>query len=166
MIYRALSLHQPHATLIAHGIKTIETRTRRTHIRGDVLICSARNYERKVREECSKYYLEKISPVHPMYNTFGRALALVELYDCVPLKEGMRKDAALLDEHDIEGRWAYMLRNIRPVQGVFHVTGRQGFFNVDSEKTWAGRNQISLKKAFTERDFQRIEREHKGYYRK
>lgn len=35
---RVISLHQPRASLLVHGIKTIETRSRPTHVRGRVLI--------------------------------------------------------------------------------------------------------------------------------
>ena len=164
MRYRALSLHQPHALLIAEGIKTIETRSKRTHIRGDVLICAAQKCNAEIRAEIQEYRQTQILHTH-RYSTihYGKAMALVEIYDCVPLKEEMRADAALLYNHDIEGKWAYMLRNIRPVRGIYTVKGRQGFFFVDSEQV-CRMDAIPLESAYTDEDLQRITRERKRYY--
>jgi hypothetical protein len=44
MEYRAISLHQPWASLVALGIKRYETRSWSTKFRGKLLICSAKKY--------------------------------------------------------------------------------------------------------------------------
>ncbi len=70
---KALSLIQPWATLVASGNKTIETRTYRTHYRGDLLICASKT----------------VSPEHPELSAEmfpkGVALCIVRLVDCVPM---------------------------------------------------------------------------------
>jgi hypothetical protein len=58
--WKAISLKQPWANLVATGKKTIETRTWPTKYRGDLIICSSQN--------------PKIEP-------YGKALCIVELYD-------------------------------------------------------------------------------------
>lgn len=40
---KALTVHQPNAGLIAHGVKRVENRSRRTHYRGPLLIHASKN---------------------------------------------------------------------------------------------------------------------------
>ena len=156
MKHLALSLWQPHASLIAEGVKLIETRSKKINLRGDVLICSAQRLDASVREEIKAYKnLGLLEPSFNLSNAFGKAIAMVEIYDCVPMTEELRKDAALLETHAIEGKWGYLLRNIRPVRGVYAVKGGRGFFYVDSEDICRMPN-IPLYSAYTEGDLQRI----------
>lgn len=69
---KALSLHEPYASLIACGSKTEEYRSWKTNYRGDLLICAS-SYQSNV--------WKNILPV-------GVALAVVTLDDCLPDDDG------------------------------------------------------------------------------
>lgn len=107
MEYRAISLHQPWANLVADGKKTIETRFWHTQVRGDLLICSTKNP--RVGE-----------------GPFGYALCVVELYRCWNM-EGKDAEAACIEFHP--DRYSWFLRDLRKFREPFPVTGRQGFFS-------------------------------------
>ena len=72
--FKAISLKQSYASLVASGKKTIETRKWKTKYRGDLLICSS-----------------KTPNIYPA----GFALCIVELYDIEPMKEEHEKDACI-----------------------------------------------------------------------
>ena len=107
---KALSLHQPWASMIAIGTKTIETRRWKTNYRGDLLICSTK-----------KPYFD------PM--RCGYALCIVNVFDCVPMTLD-HTAAACCDVYP--GAWSWFLNDIRKIK-PFPVTGRQGFYEVDFE---------------------------------
>lgn len=84
---RALTLHQPWATLVATGHKMVETRSWRTHYHGPLLIHSSRTYPRSGRE-----LLVELIPYGPLFDRapwdekcpLGTLIALTHLVDCVP----------------------------------------------------------------------------------
>ena len=123
---RAITLLQPWASLMAAGVKTIETRSRRTSYRGWVAVhSSARN---PAREPLSGRLLELTRALpgpHPC--PLGLLLCVVELYDCKPVEE-VRRDISP-DEYACggysNGRWAYLTRNVRRLRVPFAVRGMQ-----------------------------------------
>lgn len=104
---KAISLHQPWASLIASGKKTIETRRWATSYRGDLLIVSTRK---------------------PEYDDLplGKALCIVEVYFCRPMVPVDEADACC---QWYAGAWSWLLRNIRPIE-PFAVRGLQGFYEI------------------------------------
>jgi len=107
---KAISLHQPWATWIAEGKKTIETRTWPTNYRGDLLIVSTKK---------------------PKFHGYplGQALCIVSVVGC--------RVMTVLDEKEAMCRWSYpryawLLDNLRPID-PFPVRGSQGFYEVDFE---------------------------------
>lgn len=107
---KAISLHQPWASLIADGQKTIETRYWSTNYRGDLLICST------IKVFAGTWSLPR-----------GKALCIVELYDCKPMKKRDEDDSGCVFD---ELLYSWFLRNIRPIKR-FPVRGRQRIFEVD-----------------------------------
>jgi len=105
---KAISLHQPWASMIAHGQKTIETRSWSTGYRGELLICSTKK------------------PIIPGL-CCGYALCIVTLYNCHPMTK-VHEEAACCELYN--GAFAWMIRNIRQIL-PFQVRGRQGFFDVE-----------------------------------
>lgn len=108
---KALSVKQPWASLIAAGLKTIETRTWPTHHRGDLLICSSQS---------------------PRYDSLptGAALAIVKVVDCRPMTSA---DEAAAGCELYARAFAWVLSDIRPLEQPIPISGRQGLFNVDLE---------------------------------
>lgn len=105
---KALSAHQPWASMIASGSKTIETRTWSTNYRGDLLICSTRS--------------PKI-----MGLPSGKALCFANLIDCRPMT---RDDEPAARCQLFDGAFAWVLAEIRQVI-PFRVRGQQGLYNID-----------------------------------
>ena len=104
--WKAISLKQPWANLVATGKKTIETRTWPTKYRGDLVICSSQN--------------PKIEP-------YGKALCIVELYDVRPMEEKDEKKACVKVYPKAQ---AWFLRNLRPIDPPIPVKGSLGIFNL------------------------------------
>jgi len=107
---KALSVHQPWASQIAAGSKTIETRTWPTSYRGDLLIVST------------------MSP-KIMGCPLGQALCIVRLVDSRPM--------TLDDELAARCRWfngafAWVLDDLRPIV-PFRVKGQLGIYDVPLE---------------------------------
>ncbi len=107
MIYKAISLKQPWANLVASGKKTIETRKWSTNYRGDLVICSSQN--------------PKIEP-------YGKAICIVELYDVKPMTKEHEKDACI---EVYSKAHAWFLRNLRPITPPISVKGSLSIFNLD-----------------------------------
>ena len=106
MIYKALSLKQPWANLVAEGKKTIETRIWKTNYRGDLVICSSQN--------------PKIEP-------YGKALSIVELYDIRPMTKKDEKNACI---KLYEGAYSWFLQNLRPISPPIPIKGSLGIFDL------------------------------------
>ncbi len=107
MIYKAISLKQPWANLVASGKKTIETRKWSTNYRGDLVICSSQN--------------PKIEP-------YGKALCIVELYDIKPMEKKYEKKACIKVYPKAN---AWFLRNLRKIDPPVLVKGSLGIFDLE-----------------------------------
>jgi|SRR3989344_3260527 len=109
MIYKALSLKQPYANLVATGKKTIETRKWTTKYRGDLLI-----------------YSSKVPDIYPA----GHALCVVELYDIKPIRKQDEKAACI---KLYTGVYAWLLRNLRVLPKPIAIKGSLGIYEVQFE---------------------------------
>ncbi len=107
MIYKAISLKQPWANLVASGKKTIETCKWSTKYRGDLLICSSQN--------------PKIEP-------YSKALCIVELYDIKPMTKEHEKKACIKVYPKAK---AWYLRNLRKLDSPISVKGSLSIFNLE-----------------------------------
>jgi len=105
----ALSVRQPHASLIAVGKKTIEWRSRVWHYRGPVVICASKSP--KVNIPRSTHYL----PI-------GAAVCLVDMVDCRYFTEKDLKPACCEGQghYVIEGKsgYAWVLANPREIEPI------------------------------------------------
>lgn len=139
---RALSLWEPWASLMATRAKSIETRHWHTAYRGPLLICASKHrvlrdlwddLDRSSFQRGLEILLKENRRVLPEDLSFGYAVALVDLIDCVPtgvLRAGdqIGTDAPFGNfEHGRFGWITRALRRLRP----FPVTGRQGLFSVE-----------------------------------
>jgi hypothetical protein len=104
--YKAISLKQPWANLVAEGAKTIETRTWGTRYRGDIVICSSRK-----------------PPIRPA----GCAIAVAELYDVRPMAK-KDEEKACCELYPKAHSW--LLRNIRKIDPPIPVRGSLGVFSI------------------------------------
>ena len=102
---KALSVRAPWAQMIADGSKTLEIRSRRTHYRGELLICESRG---------------------------GGAVAVVKVVDCRPFVEvDDTASGGVWTKHpDTRAHYAWALRLVRRVTSA-SIKGKLGFFDVD-----------------------------------
>lgn len=130
---KALSLIQPWGSLIHLGLKTIETRTFRTHYRGPLLICASRTWSESIFRRCGSFKLidALVARGEPRSIPRGVMLCVADLYDCVPFGSEHAAAAMCSPYHD-EIHWAWMLRNVRAVEQR-PVIGRLGLFNVPDD---------------------------------
>lgn len=112
---KTISLHQPWASYIADGLKTIETRTKPTRFRGELLICSTKK-------------IDKNRPASFRQLPYGKAVAIVEIYGC---RRMVKADVEFAMCPWSADRWSWLFRNIRAIKEPFPVKGRQGFYEVD-----------------------------------
>jgi hypothetical protein len=100
---KALSVRSPWAGLIASGVKTLEVRSKRTHFRGELLICQSAG---------------------------GGAVAIVEVVDCRPF---CLDDVAATGNAPVEqcvGQFVWELRLLERVTSPT-IKGSLSFFDVD-----------------------------------
>ena len=102
---KALSVRAPWAGMIAEGTKSLEIRSRRTHYRGELLICESRG---------------------------GGAIAVVELVDCRSFVEADDEASGGVWTRHPEARthYAWVLRLVRRVTSD-PIKGKLGFYDVD-----------------------------------
>ena len=137
---KALSIKQPFASMIANGIKTIETRTWEPLYRGPVLLCASKALHTgtviyKGEEYDAREFIRMCERAGHQCPT-GVMLCIAELVDC----RAMIKDdeeAACCQLYPFARAWEF--RDIRPVEQR-QVKGMLGLFEIpDSEiKTLAG----------------------------
>jgi hypothetical protein len=138
---RAICLHQPYASLVADGVKTIETRTWATSYRGPFVICStkalahphlwkdclARVEARGARQPNGDPYDDRHSLPR------GFALGMVWLADCREMTKA-DEEAALISCTMPTGavRYAWVLDDSKRIRfrEPVPVTGRQSWFSL------------------------------------
>ncbi len=106
---KALTIHQPWASLIADGDKTIETRVWTTKYRGPLAIHASRQRYEDL--------------------PFSGILAVAWLYDCRPMQESDEEQACV---ELYERAHAWLLANVQPVPFI-PCRGHQGLWNPSEE---------------------------------
>jgi ASCH domain-containing protein len=115
---KALSVCQPWAWAIVHGLKTVENRSRPTTHRGPLLIHAS-----KSRRYLASDYADLLPGLPPADQLdFGALVGVVEVVGCMPVAEVEGDPFAV-------GPWCWLLagaRRIRPVP----FKGQVGLFDV------------------------------------
>lgn len=128
---RAISLWQPYASLVADGIKTIETRLRSTNVRGSILICATKRVAPPAAQEDVARRLRDRGIDPARYDVArlprGVMLATANLRTCTPMTVVDEPDAVVgwLAEDGVQ-RFAWRLTDVVRVQPVA-FTGGQGW---------------------------------------
>ena len=116
---KTITVHQPYAHLIIVGDKPIETRSRKTNIRGRIAIHASKKKSKLSR--C--FETENIS--------YGAILGTVEIVDCVPVEE-IRDNLTIfqLSAGDYsDGRYAWIMKNPIKFKEPVCIRGKQGWWN-------------------------------------
>lgn len=127
--FKALSLKQPWADLVASGLKTIETRRWKTNYRGPLLICASKSIDHASFEGLRKF--GKVFPRVPKLPR-GVAVCLVDLKGC-ELMNRYHEHAACCEAYS--GAWAWHIGNLRRlIAPLPEVKGQLRLFNVELER--------------------------------
>lgn len=144
---KAITIHQPWASLIAHELKRIETRSWRTNYRGKLAIHasltmpdmnSVKSINEALKRKCGATDLP-----------YGKILAVADLIDCQKVIDrsmlNFAKFEAILESGQIvkddeysfgdytPGRYAWILDNIQQIDPAA-VRGRQGLWNWEGDE--------------------------------
>lgn len=121
---KAISIKNPYAQLIVTGLKPLEVRSKPTHYRGELLICTSQ----------SKVMWFDINPIPSdfkyngeLYSDLGCAIGTVTIANCRPMTPA--DETAAWCKYK-EGLFVYELTHPKPIK-PFPVKGKLGFFNVD-----------------------------------
>lgn len=124
---KALTLTQPWATFVAHGIKTIETRSWSTNYRGWLAIYAARGFPDWAKAQCVeqpfKFWLDKLGytvETLPM----GCIVAKADLIDCTRFTVGYEPPGHEAEFGDFTiGRYGFIFRTVWRYRKPIPATG-------------------------------------------
>lgn len=112
---KAISIRQPYAWLVVHGIKRVENRSWTTTHRGPLLIHAAGKMHEHPLTEIAELFHVKLPSVFDLGGIVGR----VELTDIVTSS----------DLIGFDGPFGFIFENPRPIR-FRRVRGSQGIFDV------------------------------------
>jgi hypothetical protein len=141
---RAITLWQPHASLIALRHKLYETRSWFTHHRGDLAIHASKKRDRPI--------LSDIRHIHDLLDTygvddeiddlpFGAIVAVVRVVEChrdMPRPPGLAGHLGIFGD----GRVAWELADVRALERPVPCVGAQGLWRVPGDVESRVREQI------------------------
>ena len=141
---KALSLWQPWASLIAAGVKKVETRHWPTAYRGPIAIHAAKRLESDCGEELDELCLEEFGCHWRTSLPRGAIVATANLVACERMFEQYTIDSPYPGRIEFvcgnweEGRFAWLLQNVVPLKQLVPYRGMQGLFNADFPPTVRG----------------------------
>ena len=141
---KAITIHQPWASLIAHGYKRFETRSWRTHYRGPIAIHAGKRIDHKAALMVAWNYPEIWREISPLPT--GCIIAVAELVECWEVRlyesdwsfylhEGVGGGTKSLPTTEEafgwyeQGRYAWELANVRLIPEPIPEKGKQGLWN-------------------------------------
>lgn len=136
MKVKAISLWQPWATLMALGIKTIETRSWSTEHRGYLAIHATSKFPNEARDLCSESPFKEILKLYyglfsPTMLPCGKVLAVVNLTS-VFSTAAVHPDPLNRAFGDFgPGRFAWLTDNVIQLPWFVEASGRQGLWDWD-----------------------------------
>ena len=137
---KAISLHQPYASLIAMGLKKFETRSWSTNYRGKLVICAAKKntLQQQSNYETLANSLLLDLTVHPWSSLpKGMAIAVCDLTDCIQMTESFISEQSEQEQlcgHWESGRFAWKLENVQPFPQPVPIKGKQGLWKIPPDE--------------------------------
>lgn len=125
---KVLSIKEPYATLIKNNKKLIETRSWKTNYRGELYIHASLTKAKSELNYCNNLELN-----------YGKIICKCNLVNCVYMTkefvENMKNNN--FDEYELgiyeEGRYAWILDEITPIEKPIIAKGKLGIWNFDEE---------------------------------
>ena len=146
---KAITIHQPWASLIAHGHKRFETRGWRTHYRGPIAIHAGLKSDFQTIKMLAINYTRFWHEITPLPT--GCIIAVAELISCRKVVSSGRErgsgiawleDGYMILGNEVDfgdytpGRYAWELANIHRLKEPIPVRGRQGLWNWEPPDDW------------------------------
>jgi activating signal cointegrator 1 len=135
---KAISLWQPWASLIAAGVKEVETRHWFTPYRGPIAIHAAKRLESDCGEELDELCLEEFGCHWRTSLPRGAIVATAELVACERMFEkvyptigGYPSAREFICGNWQQGRFAWLLNAVKPLKPPVPYRGMQGLFDID-----------------------------------
>lgn len=142
---RALTVYQPHAMMLAIGLRTIETRGWLTPYRGPMLIHAAKRWNNSIAEDCRfagnqvrrQYDTLKLTESQitiadtPWGETRGCVLAIATLSDCIPIPEPCGTEFDTCWGGFGPGRYGFVLTDLRTLSKPVPAVGEQQLWRPD-----------------------------------
>lgn len=133
---KVLSLKEPFATLIKNNKKYIETRSWKTNYRGELYIhASISKIDKGIYDQ-----KELIKLIDNDTMNYGYIICKCELVDCIEMTDDYIHDIKnneyqqfICGEYRI-GRYAWILKNIEPLENRIFAKGKLGIWNYDDKK--------------------------------
>lgn len=133
---KVLSIKEPFATLIKNNKKSIETRSWKTNYRGELYIhASISKIKKEVKD---RKELMKLTCDDEM--GYGNILCKCELVDCIYMTEDFINDIKKNNYQEYVcgyyevGRYAWMLKNIQPLEREISAKGKLGIWNYKDDE--------------------------------
>lgn len=127
---KALTLHQPWATLMAEGLKTYETRSWTTSYRGPIAIHAGLHVDFEACEHVDliRCSIHQLGFENGLLLPRGEILAVAELVDVIPTEVALQRvSPEELGYGNFEpGRFAWRIQGVRKVAGRVPCRGFQG----------------------------------------
>ena len=137
---KAISLHQPWASLIAAGVKKVETRHWPVSHRGPLAVHAAKKLVSNCGEEVDELCLDEFGCEWRRTLPRGAIVATANLVACERMIEPSYPTAAGYPSHNelICGNWqqdrfAWLLEGVQALKLPVPWCGMQGLFNVELE---------------------------------
>lgn len=136
---KALTIWQPHASMLAIGLRRIETRSWSTRYRGPLLIHAAKRWDSGRAIECAKAIDASRSYRHALTigqaaiadlsfgESLGCVLAIANLVDCIPIPEPTGTELDKMFGGFGAGRFGWVLEDTLVVHPT-PMTGAQGLW--------------------------------------
>lgn len=135
---KAISLHQPWATLLASGVKRYETRSWPTRHRGPLVIHAGKTWNDEILHECLVGPLAAALHAACVLGSelpLGAFVGVVEVVACKPTYGGIHESGAEWALGDWSpGRFAWDCQNARRLERPIPARGYQRIWNITDEQ--------------------------------
>lgn len=142
---KAISLHQPYASLVAFGEKMNETRGRKFNHAGELAICSTKN-QMWIFQAAIRHFAEALARhgiTEPrMQLPFGCVLAVVNMRQCTATTQVKLSGNEELFGDYSGGRYAYEFNKVRRLGVPVPVKGGQFIFHLPPDVEAAVRREL------------------------
>ena len=143
---RAISLWQPWASYVAHGVKRIETRSWPANYEGQIAIHAAKKWTKEQKILADSIFKKLPSEKRKFFLGYpprGRIICVCRIVDCYQMTQEIVDNCK--EHNPLEysvgewsaGRWAWVLDEVQLVVPTIETRGRQSFWtfkNKDLDK--------------------------------